>query len=120
MAWACSVCQAGPPAEVTYSSVLVFGTTDMQKVEKEERAACSTAPLANVISYCVTCRFVTATFKPCMRTSENLISIQKARLEYKQHNKFQDSLPSKRMFRKLLRKTSRKHGGSNKPRSLID
>ena len=90
------------------------------QVEKEERAACSTAPLANVISYCVTCRFVTATFKPCMRTSENLISIQKARLEYKQHNKFQDSLPSKRMFRKLLRKTSRKHGGSNKPRSLID
>jgi hypothetical protein len=120
MAWTCSVCQAGVPAKVTYSSVLVFGTTDMQKIQREEREACSSAPLANVISYCVTCRFVTATFNPCMQTSENLILTKKSRLEYTNHNIFQDTLPCKRMFRRLLRKTSRKHGGSNKPRSLID
>ena len=120
MAWACSVCQAGPPAEVTYSSVLVFGTTDMQKIHKEEREACSSGPIANVTSYCVTCGFVTATFRPCMRTSENLISTHKSRLEYTQHNTFKDSLPCKRMFRKLLRKTSRKYGSSNKARPLID
>jgi hypothetical protein len=120
MAWTCSVCQAGPPAQVTYSSVLVFGTQDMQKIEREEREACSSSPLANVISYCITCRFVTATFRPCMQPSENLISTKKARLEYTNHNTFQDSLPCKRMFRKLLRKTSRKHGSSNKPRPLID
>ena len=120
MAWTCSVCQAGAPAKVTYSSVLVFGTTDMQKIQREEREACSYAPLANVISYCTTCRFVTATFNPRMQTSENLIFTKKSRLEYTNHNIFQDTLPCKRMFRKLLRKTSRKHGGSNKPRSLID
>ena len=120
MAWACSVCQAGPPAEVTYSSVLVFGTTDMQRIHTEEREACSSGPIANVTSYCVTCGFVTATFRPCMRTSENLISTHKSRLEYTQHNTFKDSLPCKRMFRKLLRKTSRKYGSSNKARPLID
>ena len=114
------MCQAGAPAQATYSSVLVFGTTDMHKIEREELEACSCAPLANVTSYCVTCRCVTATSNAAMAASANLVLTHKSRLEYTQHNVFQASFPSKRNFRKLLRKTSRKYGGSNKARSLAD
>jgi hypothetical protein len=120
MAWRCSVCQAGPPAEATYSSVLVFGTTDMHAIQKQELEACSCAPLANVTSYCVTCRCVTATFDASIGSGANLVMTHRLRLEYTQHNVFKDSFPSKRNFRKLLRKTSRKYGGSNKSRPLAD
>jgi len=120
MTWRCSVCQLGPPAAATYSSVLVFGTADMHKIEREELEACSSAPLANVTSYCVTCRCVTATFDASVGTSANLVLTHKSRLEYTQHNVFKGRFPSKRNFRKLLRKTSRKYGGSNKSRPLTD
>lgn len=120
MAWRCSVCQSGPPAEATYSSVLVFGTTDMRVIRTEELAACSSAPLANVSSYCVACRCVTATFDASIGTSANLVLTHTLRREYTQHNVFKDSFPSKRNFRKLLRKTSRKYRGSNKSRPLAD
>ena len=116
MAWVCSVCQAGEPAEASYASVLVFGTQDMQQVQEHERAVCSESPVANATSYCVHCRRVTATFDAQLSTTANLISTHKQRLEYSQHKIFQDSLPEKRQFRKLLRKTSRKHGCSIKPR----
>jgi hypothetical protein len=120
MPWVCAVCRAGPPPEVSYSSVLVFGTTDMHKIQKDELEACSSAPLANVTSYCVTCRCVTATFDASVGTSANLVLTHKSRLEYTQHNVFKGRFPSKRNFRKLLRKTSRKYGGSNKSRPLTD
>ena len=120
MAWRCSVCQAGAPAEATYSSVLVFGTADMHKIEREELHASRSAPLANITSYCVTCRCVTATFDASIGSSANLVLTHKLRLEYTQHNVFKDSFPSKRNFRKLLRKTSRKYGGSHKTRPLAD
>jgi hypothetical protein len=86
----------------------------------EELAACSSAPLANVSSYCVACRCVTATFDASIGTSANLVLTHTLRREYTQHNVFQASFPSKRNFRKLLRKTSRKYGGSNKARELAD
>ena len=114
-AWVCSVCQAAEPAEVSYASVLVFGTQDMQQVEMHERDVCSGPPVANATSYCVHCRRVTATFTSQFSTTANLILTHKLRREYTQHTLFQDSLPAKRQFRKLLRKTSRKHGCSNKP-----
>jgi len=116
MACVCSVCQAGEPAEASYASVLVFGTQDMQQVQEREREVCSESPVANATSYCVHCRRVTATFDAQLSTTANLILTHKMRLEYKQHSLFQDSLPAKRQFRKLLRKTSRKHGCANKPR----
>ena len=116
MVWMCSVCEAGEPAEASYASVLVFGTQDMQQVEIDEREVCSGSPFANATSYCLHCRRVTATFTSQLSTTANLISTHKLRLEYTQHTLFQDSLPAKRQFRKLLRKTSRKHGCSNKPR----
>jgi hypothetical protein len=116
MAWVCSVCQAGEPADASYASVLVFGTQDMLQVQEHELQACSGSPVGNATSYCVHCRRVTATFDARLSTTANLISTHKLRLEYTQHTLFQDSLPAKRQFRKLLRKTSRKHGCSNKPR----
>jgi 3'-phosphoadenosine 5'-phosphosulfate sulfotransferase len=116
MVWVCSVCQAGQPAEASYASVLVFGTQDMQKVQEHEREVCSESPVANTTSYCVHCRRVTATFDAQLSTTANLILTHKLRLEYTRHKELQDSLPGKRQFRKLLRKTSRKHGGSIKPR----
>ena len=116
MASVCSVCQAGEPPEASYASVLVFGTPDMQKVQEREREVCSESPVANATSYCVHCRRVTATFDAQLSTTANLISTHKLRLEYTQHSLFQDSLPAKRQFRKLLRKTSRKYGCANKPR----
>jgi hypothetical protein len=115
MAWMCSVCQAGEPAEVSYASVLVFGTQDMQEVEVRAREECSGPPVANATSYCLPCRRVTATFTAQLSTTANLIVTHKLRLEYAQHQLFQESLPEKRQFRKLLRKTSRKHGCSMKP-----
>ena len=116
MAWSCSVCEAGEPAEVSYASVLVFGTQDMQQVQEHEREVCSASPVANATSYCVRCRRVTATFDAQLSTTENLVRSHKLRLEYAQHRVFQDSMPGKLHFRKLLRKTSRKHGCSIKPR----
>jgi hypothetical protein len=116
MAWSCSVCEAGEPAEVSYASVLVFGTQDMQQVQEHEREVCSASPVANATSYCVRCRRVTATFDAQLSTAANLILTHKRRLEYTQHKLFQESLPGKVHFRKLLRKTSRKHGCSIKPR----
>lgn len=110
MASTCSVCDAGEPAEVSYASVLVFGTQDMQQVQEQQREVCSSSPVANATSYCVHCRRVTATFRAELSTTANLILTHKLRLEYTQHKFFQDSLPGKRQFRKLLRKTSRKHG----------
>ena len=112
----CSECQAGEPAEATYASVLVFGTEDMQEVQAQQREVCSGPPVANATSYCLACRRVTATFAAQLSTSANLILTHKLCLEYTQHQLFQDSLPAKRQFRKLLRKTSRKHGCSIKPR----
>ena len=112
----CSVCQAGEPAEASYASVLVFGTEDMQAVQAQEREACSGSPVANATSYCLQCRLVTATFDDELCTTSNLILTHKRRLEYLQHKAFEDSLPGKRLFRKLLRKTSRKYGCSIKPR----
>ena len=116
MACVCSVCEAGEPPQASYASVLVFGTPDMQDVQTREREVCSGSPVANTTSYCVHCRRVTATFDAQLSTTANLILTHKLRLEYTQHSVFQDSLPEKRQFRKLLRKTSRKHGGANKPR----
>ena len=114
------MCQAGPPAEATYSSVLVFGTADMRAIQKEELVVCSSAPLANVTSYCVNCAGVTATLDASIGSSANLVMTHKLRLEYTQHNVFKDSFPSKRKFSKLLRKISRKYGSSNKSRPLAD
>jgi hypothetical protein len=113
-AWICAVCQEGGPAEASYVSVLVFGTADMQKVQEHEREVCSSSPVANATSYCVHCRRVTATFNAQLSTTANLILTHKLRLEYARHQLFQESLPEKRQFRKLLRKTSRKHGCSVK------
>jgi hypothetical protein len=110
----CSVCQAGEPAEESYASVLVFGTPDMRQVQEHELEVCRGSPVANATSYCLQCRRVTATFDRELSTTANLISTRKRRLEYTQHKLFQDSLPEKRQFRKLLRKTSRKHGCPNK------
>ena len=115
-AWLCAVCQVNEPAEASYASVLVFGTQDMQKVQEHEREVCSESPVANTTSYCVHCRRVTATFDAKLSTTANLILTHRLRLEYTRHKELQDSLPGKRQFRKLLRKTSRKHGGSIKPR----
>ena len=112
----CSVCQVGEAAEASYASVLVFGTEDMQAVQAQEREACSGSPVANATSYCLQCRLVTATFDDELCTTANLILTHKRRLEYAQHRVFQDSMPGKLHFRKLLRKTSRKHGCSIKPR----
>ena len=116
MAWTCSVCQAGAPAEASYASVLVFGTQDMQQVQVQEHEVCSESPVANATSYCLQCRRVTATFDAQLSTTANLLLTHKRRLEYTQHALFQDTLPAKRQFRKLLRKTSRKHGCSIKSR----
>ena len=120
MTWVCSVCQAGPPAEASYASVLVFGGQDMQQVQEHELDVCSRSPVANATSYCVHCRRVTATFDAQLSTTANLILTHKLRLEYMQHMLFQDALPAKHHFRKLLRKTSRKYRGSNKSRPLAD
>lgn len=116
MAWVCSVCEAGEPADVSYASVLVFGSQDMQRVQKHQREVCSSSPVANATSYCMHCRCVTATFDAGLSTTANLILTHKRRLEYTHQKLFQDSLPAKLLFRKLLRKTSRKHGCSMKPR----
>ena len=116
MPWVCSVCEAGEPAEVSYVSVLVFGAQDMQQVQEHQREVCSGSPVANATSYCLHCRRVTATFDARLSTNENLILTHKRCLEYTQQKFFQDSLPGKLQFRKLLRKTSRKHGCSIKPR----
>jgi len=116
MAWMCSVCQAGEPAAASYAGVLVFGTHDMRQVEIDEREVCSGSPVANATSYCLHCRRVTATFDAQLSTTANMMSTHKRRLEYTQHTLFQDTLPAKRQFRKLLRKTSRKHGCSIKSR----
>ena len=116
MVWVCSQCQAGEAPEASYASVLVFGKRDMQQVQTHEREVCSASPVANATSYCVRCRRVTATFDAQLSTTENLILSHKRRLEYAQHRVFQDSMPGKLHFRKLLRKTSRKHGCSIKPR----
>ena len=114
MAWMCSVCEAGEPADVSYASVLVFGSQDMQRVQKHQREVCSSSPVANATSYCMHCRCVTATFDAGLSTTANLILTHKRRLEFTQHKSFQESLPGKLHFRKLLRKTSRKHGCSIK------
>ena len=116
MAWLCSVCEAGEPADVSYASVLVFGTQDMKHVQTQQHEVCSMSPVANATSFCLHCRRVTATFDAELSTTENLIWTHKRRLEYTQHTLFQDSLPGKLHFRKLLRKTSRKHGCSIKSR----
>jgi len=116
MPWVCSQCQAGEAPEASYASVLVFGKRDMQQVQTHEREVCSASPVANATSYCVRCRRVTATFDAQLSTTENLIRSHKLRLEYAQHRVLQDSMPGKLHFRKLLRKTSRKHGGSIKTR----
>ena len=116
MACVCSVCEAGEPPEASYASVLVFGTPDMQDVQTREREVCSGSPVANATSYCLHCRHVTATFDAKLSTTENLIATHKLRLEYMQHMLFQDALPAKHHFRKLLRKTSRKHCCAVKPR----
>lgn len=120
MTWVCAVCRAGTPAQVSYSSVLVFGTTDMHKVQQEQNETCNSCAVANVTSYCIRCRCVTATHDTALATNVNLISTHKLRQEYAQHQLFRDSFPCKHTFRKLLRKTSRKHGSSRKPRPLID
>jgi hypothetical protein len=120
MPWLCAVCQAGAPAQPSYSSVLMFGTTDMNKVQEEQKQKCSASPVANVTSYCVRCRGVTATFNSELATSDNVILTHKLLSEYTHQKMFQDSFPCKEKFRKLLRKNSRKHGSSRKPRSLIE
>ena len=120
MPWTCAVCQAGAAAQPSYSSVLVFGTTDMRKVQQEQKEVCGASPVANVTSYCVRCRGVTATFNSELETSENLILIHKLLCEYAQQKTFQDSFPCKEKFRRLLRKNSRKHGCSRKSRSLVE
>jgi len=117
MAWLCAVCEAGEPAQVSYASVLVFGKQDVQEAQEHQREACSGSPVANATSYCLHCRRVTATFRAELSTTANLILTHKLRLEYTQQKLFQDSLPEKRHFRKLLRKTSRKHGCPMKPRA---
>jgi hypothetical protein len=120
MSWTCAVCEAHAPAQPTYSSVLVFGSTDMHKVQHEQNVLCTSSPVANVTSYCVKCRGVTATFNSELSTCENLIRIHMLHREYAQQKKFVDSFPSKDKFRKLLRKSSRKHGSSRKSRSLVE
>ena len=90
MPWVCAVCRAGPPPEVSYSSVLVFGTTDMHTVLKEQTETCKSCPVANVTSYCVSCRCVTATHDTALDTSVNLTSTEKLRQEYAQHQLFRD------------------------------
>ena len=120
MPWVCAVCRAGAPAEVSYSSVLVFGTTDMHLVQQAQNETCNSCAVANVTSYCIRCRCVTATHDTALGATVNLILTHKLRQEYAQHQLFRDSFPSKHTFRKLLRKTSRKHGSSRKPRPLVD
>jgi hypothetical protein len=120
MPWLCAVCEAGAPAQPSYSSVLVFGTADMHTVQQEHQETCGASPVANVTSYCVRCRGVTATFNSKLATSENLILVHKLLREYTQQKTFQDSFPCKEKFRKLLRKNSRKHGCSRKSRSLVE
>jgi hypothetical protein len=116
MTWVCSVCQASEQPEASYASLLVFGTQDMQQVREQELEVCSGSPVANATSYCLHCRRVTATFDAQLSTTANLIVTHKLRLEYTQHKLFQDSLPGKMYFRKLLRKTSRKNCCAMKPR----
>ena len=120
MPWTCVACQPGAAAQPTYSSVLVFGTTDMHKVQQEQTARCTASPVANVTSYCVKCRRVTATFNSELGTSENLVLTHKLLREYSQQKLFQDSFPCKESFRKLLRKNSRKHGSSRKSRPFVE
>ena len=120
MPWLCAVCQAGAPAQHTYSSVLVFGTADMNKVQQEQNATCMSSPVANVMSYCVKCRTVTATLNTELTTCENLMRVHKRHGEYTQQQMFLDSFPSKEKFRKLLRKNSRKHGCARKSRPLVE
>jgi hypothetical protein len=118
--WTCAVCEPGEPAQPSYSSVLVFGSTDMDKIQQAQNATCSSSPVANVTSYCVKCRGVTATFSSELSTCENLIRIHTLHREYTQQKMFVDSFPSKDNFRKLLRKSSRKHGSSRKSRPLVE
>jgi hypothetical protein len=120
MPWNCAVCQAGAPAQPSYSSVLVFGAVDMQNVQQEQKQTCCASPVANVTSYCVRCRGVTATFDSELSTSENLILTHKLLCEYTQQKNFQDTFPCKEKFRKLLRKNSRKHGCARKSRSMVE
>lgn len=120
MPWLCAVCQAGAPEQPTYSSVLVFGSADLHKVQQEQNETCSSSPVANVTSYCVKCRRVTATFNSELCMSDNLILTHKLLHEYTQHKIFQDSFPCKEKFRKLLRKNSRKHSGARKSRPLVE
>ncbi len=120
MPWTCVACQAGAPAQPRYAGVLVFGTTDMRKVQEEQTATCTSSPVANVTSYCVKCRRVTTTFNSELGTSENLILTDKLLREYTQQKLFQDSFPCKESFRKLLRKNSRKHGCSRKSRAFVE
>ena len=120
MPWLCAVCQAGAPPQASYCSVLVFGTADMHKVQQEQNATCSSSPVANVTSYCVKCRGVTATFNSELCMSDNLILTHKLLHEYTQHKIFQDSFPCKEKFRKLLQKNSRKHGSARKSRPLVE
>ena len=120
MPWLCAVCQAGAPAQHTYSSVLVFGTADMNKIQQEQNATCMSSPVANVTSYCVKCRTVTATFNTELTACENLMRVHKRHGEYTQQQMFLDSFPSKEKFRKLLRKNSRKHGCARKSRPLVE
>jgi hypothetical protein len=84
MAWMCSVCKAAAPAEASYASVLVFSTQDMQHVQSQQREACSASPVANVTSYCMNCRCVTATYDAELCTTANLMLTHKRRLEYMQ------------------------------------
>jgi hypothetical protein len=120
MPWTCAVCEACEPAQPSYSSVLVFGIKDMDKVQQEQNTSCSSSPVANVTSYCVKCRTVTATLNTELTACENLIRIHKRHEEYTQQQMFLDSFPSKDKFRKLLRKNSRKHGSARKSRSLVE
>ena len=123
MPWTCAVCEAGdanPAAKASYSSVLVFGTADMHKVQQEQNATCTSSPVANVTSYCVKCRRVTATFNSELGMSENLIRTHKLLCEYTHQTIFRDTFPSKESFRKLLRKNSRKHGSARKSRALVE